>query len=69
MTQNFCQHNPFKRLVHPNYSPDISPSDFYLFGQVKGALIRQEIPDEIELLDAVTEILNVIDADGGYVSS
>jgi hypothetical protein len=48
------------RLVHPLYSPDISPYDFYLFGKVKSALIGQEIPDEIELLDAATEILNGI---------
>jgi histone-lysine N-methyltransferase SETMAR len=60
MTQNFCEHNPLKRLVHTPYSPDISPSDFYRFGKVKGVLIGQEIPDEIELLDAVTEILNGI---------
>jgi hypothetical protein len=45
-----------KRPVHPPYSPDISPSNFYLFGKVKGALIAQAIPDEIDLLDAVTEI-------------
>jgi hypothetical protein len=60
MTQNFCEHNPLKRLVHPPYSPDISPSDFYLFGKVKEALIGQEIPDEVGLLDAVTEILGGI---------
>jgi hypothetical protein len=38
----------------------ISPSGFYRFGKVKGALIGQEIPDEISLLDEVTEILNGI---------
>jgi hypothetical protein len=34
----------------------MSPSDFCLFEKVKGVLIGQEIPDEISLLDAVTEI-------------
>jgi hypothetical protein len=34
--------------------------DFSLFEKVKGTLIKQEIPDEINLLDAVTEILNGI---------
>jgi hypothetical protein len=58
MTQNFSVHNPLKRLPHPVYSPDISPSDFYLFWKVKGALIGQESPDEVSLLDIVTEILN-----------
>jgi hypothetical protein len=60
VTQNFFGHNPLKRLVHPSCSCDISPSDFSLFGKVKSALIEQEIPDEIDLLEAVTEILNGI---------
>jgi histone-lysine N-methyltransferase SETMAR len=56
MTGKFSEHNPEKRLPHPPYSPDISPSDFYLFGKAEGALIGQEIPDEISLLDTMTEI-------------
>jgi hypothetical protein len=52
-----------KRLPHLPYSPDISPSDFYLFGNGKGSLIGQEVPDEISVLDAVTEILNGISTD------
>jgi hypothetical protein len=60
MTENFHEHNPLKILVHSPYSPDISPSDFYRFGKVKRAMIEQEIPDEIEPLGAVTEILNGI---------
>jgi histone-lysine N-methyltransferase SETMAR len=59
MTRNFLQHNPLERLPHPPYSPDVSPSDCYLW-ESKGTLIGQEIPDEIGLLDAVTEILNGI---------
>jgi hypothetical protein len=30
VTPKFFQHNPLKKLPHPLYSPDISPSDFYL---------------------------------------
>jgi histone-lysine N-methyltransferase SETMAR len=63
MTRNFLEHNPLKKLPHPPYSPDISSWDFCLFGKVKGALIGQDIPDEISLLDAVTEILNRISTD------
>jgi hypothetical protein len=62
MTRNFFEHNPLKRLPYPPYSPDISPSDFYLFGKVNGELIGQELPDEINLLDAVNEILDGISA-------
>jgi hypothetical protein len=36
----------------------MSPPDFYLFGKVKSALIEREIPDEIDLLEAASEILN-----------
>jgi hypothetical protein len=59
-TQNFFRHNPLKRLLHPPYSFDVYGSDFYLFRKIKIALIKREIPDEINLLDAVTEILNGI---------
>jgi histone-lysine N-methyltransferase SETMAR len=63
MMRTIFEHDQLKRLPHPPYSPDISPSDFYLFGKVTGTLIRQEIPDETSLLDAVTEILNEISTD------
>jgi hypothetical protein len=45
------------------YSPDISPSDFSLFGRVKGVLTGQEIPDEVDLLEALTKIFNDISDD------
>jgi hypothetical protein len=60
MTRNFFEHNPLKRHAHRLYSPDICCSDIYLFGKVNGARTGQEIPDEISLLDAVTEYLNGI---------
>jgi histone-lysine N-methyltransferase SETMAR len=63
MTQNFFDRNPLKRLPHPPYSPDISPSDFYLFGKVKRELIGREIPEDRDLLEAVIEILNGISTD------
>jgi hypothetical protein len=59
MTPNFFKHNQLKRLPHPRYSPDISPWDSFS-GKGKEALIGQEIPDEINLLNAVTVILNEI---------
>jgi hypothetical protein len=49
-----------KRLPHSPHSPDISPSDLYLFGKVKTGLIEQEIPDGVDLLEAVAEIWNGI---------
>jgi hypothetical protein len=60
MNQNFSGYNPPKRLPLPACYPDVSPSDVYLFRKVKSALIRREIPDEIDLLEATTEIFNGI---------
>jgi hypothetical protein len=60
VTQDFFGHNPVKILPHPPYSPDIWPLDFYLFGKVKSALIGRETPDEIDLLEAITQIVNRI---------
>jgi hypothetical protein len=53
-TQNFFGHGPLNRLPWPLSSFDISSSDFHLFGKVQSTLIRQEISDEIDLLQAVT---------------
>jgi hypothetical protein len=50
------EHNPLKKLPHSPDSPDISLSNFYLFGKVQRAIIGQEVPDEIRPLDAVIEI-------------
>jgi hypothetical protein len=60
MTRSFFGHNPLKRHPHLVHSPDLSTAGFFLFGKTKSALIRREIPDEINLLEAVTEILNGI---------
>jgi hypothetical protein len=42
------------------FTPYNSPSDFYLFGKVQSALIGRGILDKIDLLEAVSEILNSI---------
>jgi hypothetical protein len=58
MTHNFFAHNPLKKLPHPPHSFDISPSDFSLFGKVENTLIGREVHDDIDLFEALTEILN-----------
>jgi hypothetical protein len=60
VTQNFFEHDSLQRLPQPPYSPNISPSDLYLFGKVKNALIGQEIPDDIALLELVMAMLGGI---------
>jgi histone-lysine N-methyltransferase SETMAR len=37
-TLKFCQENGLKMAPHPPYSPDLAPSDFFIFGHVKYAL-------------------------------
>jgi hypothetical protein len=53
-------HNGLRKLVDPPYSPDIAPSDFYLFGKVKNELISKSVHDEHELFLEVTEILSAL---------
>jgi transposase len=62
MIRNFFRHNGLRRLACPPYSPDIAPSDFYLFGKVKDQLIGIFVQDEKELLHEVIEILSSISA-------
>jgi hypothetical protein len=45
------------RTPQPPYSPDITLSDFFLFGWLKTQLERREYNGEVELYDIVDEIL------------
>jgi histone-lysine N-methyltransferase SETMAR len=56
-------HNPGKRAPHPPYSPDLGPSDFYLFRDVKHQLPGHEFTEGAELVLAISEILNQIPTD------
>jgi hypothetical protein len=60
MIQNFFEYSPLNKLPCSFYFPDISLFDFYLFGKIQSTLIGQEIPDEIDLLEIVIQILDGI---------
>jgi hypothetical protein len=60
ITQTFLGYNPLKRLPHPPYYPDISPSDFHLLWKMDSALIGWEISDEIDLFQLVAETFDDI---------
>jgi hypothetical protein len=45
-----------KRLPHPAYSPDIAPSDFFLFGYVKEQQKGMQFEDSAALLSNIQEI-------------
>jgi hypothetical protein len=46
-----------KSALHPPYSPDFAPSDFYLFGHVKRCLADLSFEDAGQLLAAVEVVL------------
>lgn len=50
----------FKRTPHPPYSPDIAPSDFFLFGYIKTKLRGHFFEDIESLKEKIVEILKGI---------
>ena len=50
----------FKRAPHPPYSPDIAPSDFFLFGYVKEKLRGESFKERNELYQAIVSIIEDI---------
>jgi histone-lysine N-methyltransferase SETMAR len=53
--------NRMKSVPHPSYSPDLAPSDFYLFGDVKRCLAGLSFEDADQLLAAVEGVLEGIE--------
>jgi hypothetical protein len=49
-----------KQAAHPPYSPDLAPSNFFLFGDVKRKLIRYHAESQSELLIRIRAILSEI---------
>jgi hypothetical protein len=50
-------------LLHPPYSPDLSPCDFWLFGMLKGILKDQEFHSRDEIEEAITMAWNDLTSD------
>jgi hypothetical protein len=48
------------RLKQPPYSPDLAPSDFYLFPTIKERLTDVQMVDEEDLFYQLRELLNDI---------
>jgi hypothetical protein len=49
MSRDYISLNRMKQAAHPSYSPSSAPSDFFLFGHVKGKMMgyRAETPSEL----------------------
>ena len=45
---------------HPPYSPDFAPSDFYLFGKLKGQMAGSEFESTEDLLATIRLLTNAI---------
>jgi hypothetical protein len=45
---------------HPPYSPDLPPSDFYLFGTLKAQIVGSEFESTDELLGTIRMLTNAI---------
>jgi histone-lysine N-methyltransferase SETMAR len=43
---------------HPPYSPDLAPSDFYLFGKVKHLLMGNKFESTEAILQAIARIVH-----------
>jgi hypothetical protein len=43
---------------HPPYSPDLAPSDFYLFGRLKGQMAGSEFESTEDLLATIRQLTN-----------
>jgi histone-lysine N-methyltransferase SETMAR len=57
VSTDYISRNGMKRAPHPPYSPDLVPSDFFLFGYMKRKLIGYRAESESELLVRIRVIL------------
>jgi hypothetical protein len=63
VTKDFMEHNDMESMLHPPYSPDLAPSDFFLFSPINNRLDQFECDDPNTLFEAVSEILGTIQTD------
>jgi transposase len=62
-SRTFCEENGLRPAPNPLYSPDLAPSDFFLFGYVKERLKGTVFPSYEELLDAIGEVVTGIESE------
>jgi transposase len=58
LTKEFLADSPFEVLPQPPYSPDVAPSDFYMFGAMKSKLKGLDAKTLAQLTGAVDAFLN-----------
>jgi hypothetical protein len=60
VVEQFLTANPVVHLPHPPYSPDLAPSEFWLFGRIKTAIDVQRFDHPDDLMAWVTGFLGTI---------
>jgi hypothetical protein len=53
VTEQFLIENQLTHVLHPPYSPDLAPSDLWLFGRIKTELADQSFTEPEEFLEGV----------------
>jgi transposase len=56
--RTFYEENGLRLAPHLPYSPDLAPSDFFLFGYVKERLEGMVFPSYEELLNTIGEVVD-----------
>jgi hypothetical protein len=59
--RTFCEENRLRLAPRPPYSPDLAPSNFFLFAHIKKSLKGTVFPSYEELLDAIGEVVTGIE--------
>ena len=60
VTQKFIESSSIYMPRHPPYSPDIAPSDFYLFGKLKGMLRGKAFETTKDLVEWIEDAIYTI---------
>jgi hypothetical protein len=53
----------FKRFAHPSIGPELAPSDFFLFGLLKGELFSRPISEINGRFEIAEEMLSTLTSD------
>jgi hypothetical protein len=59
-SENSVAGNSIIRIPHPSYIPGLAPSDCWLFGHMKVALVGQQFPGPDNFLTGIQEFLSEI---------
>ena len=55
-TIQYCESKNHRILPHPPYSPDLAPSDFFLFGYIKGKCKGKRFNSTNELIEFINDV-------------